>query len=272
MAIKDINSIVIDRCVYAFGEDADGGITWLCNQVADLTVSVDGEEVTKEDANGSIIARINRAKNCTVSFNSAIFDLNLIAAMNGTEKQIASADEKFIAPKQEIIEITKDNKEAVVLAQNVRNAGTLADPAYKIGVTTLTKDGSLKAKWTIGSATEAGVATYTASTKTLAFAEGDLAEGDKLCVTYEYETEAAVQVINSAEDFPVAAVSKFLIKCFDVCDQNTAIFMWLILPNAKMATNYELSFNLEDTIPVELNCAYDYCSDGKELYRLIIAE
>lgn len=272
MAIKDINSIVIDRCLYAFGEDGNGDITWLCNQVSDLSVTVDGDEVTKEDANGSIIARINRAKNCTVGFNSAVFDLNLIAAMNGTEKQVATSADKFVAPKQETIVITSDNLTEVALSEAVRNVGTSSEPAYKISVATLTKDGSLQKKFTIGASTAEGVVTYTASTKTLTFHDGDLAVGDKLFVAYEYDAENAVQVVNSAEDFPVAAVSKFLIKCFDICDQSTVIYMWLILPNAKMSTNYELSFNLEDTIPVELACSYDYCSDNKELYRLIIAE
>ena len=268
----DINSFCAERVVRGIGLNASNEVLWMANQIENASIKCDGEEVLKKDSQGSTIASISKAKTCTVDFESSVFDLNLVATMNGTSKTVATSNSKITAPIFETIAITSSNLQAVVLTNSVKNSGTVGSPVYKIAVSTLTTDGSLKKKFTQGAATAAGVFTYTANTKTLGFAADDLVVGDTLFVEYEYETENAVQVVNSAEDFPNSYRSIFLVKGFDICNQSTAVYAYLTLPNAKMSTASTISFNLEDTIPVSLSCAYDYCSSDKELYRLIIAQ
>lgn len=268
----NVNSFVGKRVVYGYGEDNSGNLKWLANQVEDFQITVDGETKTKVDAQGSTIFSITQSKSCEVSFASSLVDLNIIAEMNGSTKEVASDDNMLVAPKRELIPITSANLTSVQLAQPVVNKGTSSTPVYKITVATLTTDGAQKQGFKQGTSTSAGTYTYTAGTKTLAFAEGDLAEGDKLLVIYEYETAAAVQVVNSADKFPDAARTTFLIEGCDVCDQTKLLYMWVIFPNAKMSVGSTISFDLEDTLPVSLECSYDYCSDDKELYRIVIAE
>lgn len=268
----DLNSFVAERIVRGVGLNASNEVIWMANQIENGSIKCDGEEVLKKDSQGSTIASISKAKTCTVDFESSVFDLNLIAAMNGTTKDVATSASKITAPIFETIAITSSNLTAVVLANSVKNTGSVGTPVYKLAVSTLTTDGSLKKKFTVGATATAGTCTYTSNTKTLAFAADDLVAGDTLFVEYEYETENAVQVVNSAEDFPSASRVILLVKGFDICNQSTAVYAYLTLPNAKMSTSSTISFNLEDTIPVSLSCAYDYCSSDKELYRLIIAQ
>lgn len=268
------NTFVQERCIYAIGEADDGSATWLSQQIKNLTISCDGETVDKTDANGTTIFTIQRAKTCEVTFDTPLMDLNLIAAMNGTTKVEADSDNKINIPKMETIAITSDNLTSVVLAESVVNSGTQAVPAYKISVATLTPDGSMKQKYTLSAAADADTHTYTytSGTKTLGFASGDLQVGDKILVSYEYQSATGVQIINSANDFPQASRVKFLVKGYDACSQSIAKYLWIILPNAKFTTNYSVTMDLESDISCTLSCAFDYCSEDKELYRMVIAE
>lgn len=266
------NSFIQERCIYAIGENDDGSAAWLTQQVSDLSISCDGETVDKADANGTTMFTIQRAKTCEATFSTPIIDLNLIAAMNGTNKVEATNSAKINIPKMETIKITSDNLTSVVLEQSVVNSGTVGEPVYKISVATLTKDGSMKQKFIQGSSASGTVYTYTSGTKTLGFANGSLQAGDVILVSYEYESATGVQIVNSAQEFPQASRVKFLIKGYDACSQSTVKYMWVIFPNAKFSTNYNLDMNLESDIQCTLQCAFDYCSEDKELYRLVVAE
>lgn len=266
------NTFVQERCIYAIGENDDGSAAWLTQQVSDLTINCDGEVVEKNDANGTTIFTIQRAKTCDVTFNTPLMDLNLLSAMNGTTKQEADTDHPINIPKMETIKITSDNLTSVVLAESVVNSGTVSEPAYKISVCTLTADGSMKQKFTLGNSASGTTYTYTSGTKTLGFANGALVVGDTILVSYEYSSTTGVQIINSAMDFPQASRVKFLVKGYDVCSQSIAKYLWIILPNAKFTTNYSVTMDLESDIACSLSCAFDYCSDDKELYRMVIAE
>ncbi len=268
----DVNSFVGKRVVLGYGEDNSGNLKWLANQIEDFQISVDGETKTKVDAQGSTIFSITQSKSCEISFNSSLLDLNIIAEMNGSTKEIASETNLLRAPKREVIDVTASNLTSIVLQEAVVNSGTSSAPVYKVTVATLTTDGSQKQGFKQGTSTSAGTYTYTAGTKTLAFAEGDLQEGDRLLVVYEYETSAAVQVVNSADKFPDAAKTTFLVEGCDVCDQSKVLYAWCVFPNAKMSVSSTISFDLEDTLPVTLECSYSYCSTDKELYRIVVAE
>ncbi len=268
------NTFVQERCIYAIGENDDGSAAWLSQQIANLTISCDGETVDKTDANGNTIFTIQKAKTCEVTFDTPLMDLNLIAAMNGSTKTEADNNNKINIPKMETIEITSNNRTAIALAKPVVNSGTQEHQVYKISVATLTPAGFIKQKYTFGVAVDADTHTFTynSSTKTLGFANGDLQVGDKILISYEYQSETGVQIINSVNDFPQTSRVKFLVKGYDACDQSTAKYLWIILPNAKFTSNYSVTMDLESDISCSLSCAFDYCSEDKELYRMVIAE
>ena len=86
----DLSTFVPERPIYAVGENADGSLSWMTNQLQDFQINVSSEEDTKNDAQGNTIFSISRAKSCDVSFTTPLFTLELVAAMNGSETQRGS--------------------------------------------------------------------------------------------------------------------------------------------------------------------------------------
>ena len=86
----NVNTFIPKQANRAIHTKNDGTVNWYTNQVQDFTIKVDGNEVTKQDANGNTIATVTKGKSCSVSFATPLYDLNLVAAMNGTTKKIAS--------------------------------------------------------------------------------------------------------------------------------------------------------------------------------------
>lgn len=283
----DLSTFVPERPIYAVGENSNGSLAWMTNQLMDFQINVSSEEDTKTDAQGNTIFSISRAKSCEVSFSTPLLTLELVAAMNGTEKQIGSVGHEIAVPKFETVKLVATEDKVVIDAENhvtkiyldhkVRNSALEGAPEYKVSAAFLTKDGSTKKQLEKG--------TGTPTTGQFVFANGltsadpdyvtvltaDYLAGSSILITYEYLTENAIQIVNSAEEFPVASVVKVLVRGYDVCDKTAPIYAYFIFPSAKFQTNYTLGMALDQNIDCNLTCSYDYCSDDRELYRMVIA-
>lgn len=262
----DVNSFVIERPTKAIFMNSDDTTAWYTNQVQDFDVKVDGEEQTKQDAAGNTIATVTKGKTCTASFNVAVYDLNILAALNGTEKEIASTTSKIVTPAFEEVTITSSNKDSIVLNYPVKAVGT----KYPVSVTTLTKDGSPKKIFKQGSVAAAGVFAYANGTHTVSFYSGDLTEGDQVLIVYEYEATQAVRVVASGDKFPTAGKLYVQVAGFDICDQNTRVYAYYRFPTAKLTSSYDTPIDLDSTIPMEFNCAVDYCGTDKKFYDIVV--
>ena len=285
----NLSTFVPERPIYAVGENSDGSLSWMTNQLMDFQINVSSEEDTKTDAQGNTIFSISRAKACDVSFTTPLFTLEIVAAMNGSEKQIGSSEHKIAVPKFETVKLLDSESNVSVgstyttvsLAHYVRNSGSAGDPEYKISAAYLTKDGSTKMKLELGDGEHPasgqflfknGDATATPATPdTIELLNSDYLAGGSILITYEYDSAAAIQIVNSAEEFPVASVVKVLVRGYDVCDKSAPIYAYFIFPSAKFQTNYTLGMALDQNIDCNLTCSYDYCSDDRELYRMVIA-
>jgi hypothetical protein len=158
------------------------------------------------------------------------------------------------------------------LAYPAANAGTSAVPAYKITVCTLTRDGAVDKTFKVGQATDKGVCTYTAGTQVLTFAEGDLVAGDKLYIQYEYSTANCVVVYNSADKFAKAMEIIVEVVGHDICNVSTAYSGFVIFPNATLSASTTVSFGREDSFDFSFSASQDYCSDEKELFRIVVPQ
>ncbi len=283
----DLSTFVPERPIYAVGENSDGSLAWMTNQLQDFQINVTSEEDTKTDAQGNTIFSISRAKACDVSFTTPLFTLEIVAAMNGSEKQVASVGHEIAVPKFETVKLVDSADNVTVagdyttvsLAHYVRNSGTGGSPEYKISAAYLTKDGSTRKKLELseGEHATSGKFTFTQgnpATPTpdkIELYNDDYDAGSSILITYEYLSADAIQIINSAEEFPVASVVKVLVRGYDVCDKSAPIYAYFIFPSAKFQTNYTLGMALDQNIDCNLTCSYDYCSDERELYRMVIA-
>ena len=226
----DLSTFVPERAIYVVGENSDGSLAFMTNQVADFQINVDAEEDTKTDAQGNTIFSISRAKSCDVSFSTPLLTLELVAAMNGSEVERGTNDDKIAVPKFETVKlvatagkVTIDTTTTTIsLAQVVRNSGTVGTPVYKVSAAFLTKDGSTRKKLEKGTTTPAsGEFVFTkgsGTADTVTVLNADYDEGSSILITYEYDTASAIQIVDSAEEFPVASVVKVLVRGYDVCD------------------------------------------------------
>lgn len=284
----DLSTFVPERAIYVVGENSDGSLAYMTNQISDFNITVNSTEDVKEDANGNTIFSISRAKTCEVSFSTPLLTLELVSAMNGSEKEVGSAENLISVPKFETIKLVNETNKVVVgdttttiyLAHGVKNSGTVGTPVYKVSAAFLTKDGSTRKKLTRGVTTPTtGEFVFTkgsgsslpTSQDSIVVLNADFDEGSNILITYEYETETAIQIVNSAEDFPVASRTKVMVRGYDVCDKTSPIYAYFIFPSAKFQTNYTLGMALDQSIDCVLTCSYDYCSDDKELYRMVVA-
>ena len=280
----DLSTFVPERPIYAVGENSDGSLAWMTNQLMDFQISVDAEEDTKIDANGNTIFSISRAKSCDVSFTTPLLTLELVASMNGSEVERGTSNNKIAVPKFETVKlvatagkVTKDtNTTTISLAQDVRNSGTTGTPIHKVSAAFLTKDGSTRKKLEMGHTTPgSGEFVFTqgsgATADAVTVRNADYDEGSSILITYEYYTADAIQIVNSAEEFPVASVVKVLVRGYDICDKTSPIYAYFIFPSAKFQTNYTLGMALDQNIDCSLTCSYDYCSEARELYRMVVA-
>lgn len=268
----DLSTFVPERPIYAVGENSDGSLSWMTNQLMDFQISVDAEEDTKTDANGNTIFSISRAKSCDVSFTTPLLTLELVASMNGSEVERGSNTNLISVPKFETVKLVATSGKVTIdtttttisLAQVVRNSGTVGTPVYKVSAAFLTKDGSTRKKLEKGTTTPAsGEFVFTkgsGSADTVTVLNADYDEGSSILITYEYDTADAIQIVNSAEEFPVASVVKVLVRGYDICDKTSPIYAYFIFPAAKFQTNYTLGMALDQNIDCNLTCSYDWQS------------
>ena len=200
----DINNFVIDRVIRGVAlSQKDDSVLFSINQMQNVSLNCASESTDAVDALGTPIATFYRAKSAEFSAENAIFDMNLMATQLGTAKKVASSTAKITAPAMESFVYGTGSYELK------HNPKTVPNEIYVLnGDSTF---GKKFVKGTAASATE-----FAITNKTLALPTG-LAESDELFVMYDYETDSAVEVVNSATEFPVGC--KFIMEVLG-CDKS----------------------------------------------------
>lgn len=226
----DLNNFVIDHVVRgtAFSQK-DGSVLFTINQIQNPSLNCASESTDAVDALGTPIATFYRAKSAEFSAENALFDLQLMATQLGTTKNVASSTNKITVPAFETIEVTTG-----VTTYTLKHSPKVAPTDIYM----LNGDNTLGKKFTKGSSASADM--FAISDTTLTVPTG-LKTGDSLYVMYEYETENAVEVVNSAKNFPVGCRFVMEVLGCDVCDQTTQIFAYLIFDNAKLSPDFDWS-------------------------------
>ena len=272
----DLNNVVIDRIVRgiatAQGDNAKLGIAkddilFSINQIQNPSLSCTSESTDAVDALGTPIATFYRSKAAEFSAENALFDMALLATQSGTKKKVASSTVKIDTPCFQTIDIV---------------AGTAA---YKLSHTpkATPKVYVLKGDGTLG---EKVIVDTTAAEKKIAIngvdvavviSEGGYAEGDQLFFMYEYvadgsDKNGAVEVANTATNFPVGCKFIMEVLCADVCDQTNLIYAYLIFPNAKLSPDFDWSIATDSTHPFSMRAMQEYCDKEKKLFSIVIPE
>jgi len=208
----------------------------------------------------------DRAKKAEFTASNTILDLGLAAAQFGTAKNIGSATNKVITPKFEEF-TTADAQTTVVLSQTpVGTVGAEIKSIYAVNSNT-----SIGTKYVSAATVSATEFQLDATTKTITLPTG-LTTGTKILVTYNYESQTAVEVENDATNFPTAG--KFILQVVghDVCDEETKYVANIVMPKAKLKSDVDLTFNTKGKHPFTLEAMQDYCDAKKKMFSIIIPE
>ena len=92
--------------------------------------------------------------------------------------------------------------------------------------------------------------------------------GTTVGVFYEYETDSAVKLVDSAESFAEAAMHVVDILAADVCNPSVKI----VFPKAKIDNNFTVNLTTEGTHPFSFTALKDYCADDAELCYILFEE
>ena len=207
----DLNNFVIDRIVRGVAlSQKDDSVLFSINQIQNASLNCASESTDAVDAMGTPIATFYRAKTAEFSAENALFDMNLMATQLGTAKKVASATSKVVVPAMESFTVAEGLKYSL-------KHKALAAPAE---IYAINDDSTFGVKYKKSEGT-------TASETEFVYTEVDnaltlpttLKVGTEMFVMYEYESEEAVEVVNSAKNFPVGC--KFIMEVLgcDVCDQ-----------------------------------------------------
>ena len=253
----DINNFVIDRVIRGVAlSQKDDSVLFSINQMQNVSLNCASESTDAVDALGTPIATFYRAKSAEFSAENAIFDMNLMATQLGTTKKVASSTAKITAPAMESFTYGTGSYELKHTPKTVPNE-----------IYVLNGDSTFGKKFVKGTA--ASATEFSITNKTLALPTG-LNAGDELFVMYDYETENAVEVVNSATEFPVGC--KFVMEVLgaDVCDQTTLIHAYVIFPNFKLSPDFDWSVATDGSHPFSGKAQQAYCDKEKKRFNIVI--
>lgn len=251
----DMNNFVIDRVVrgiaVAQGENkklgiAAGDVLFSINQITNPSLNCTSESTDAVDALGTPIATFYRSKAAEFSAENALFDMNLLATQSGAAKKVASVSGKIETPCFQTIDITE------ATSYSLSHTPKAVPKVY-----VLNGDGTLGAKVEIASAAADKKIVVDGKAITVVVGEAGYKDGDQLFFMYDYEADGtegngAVEVANTATNFPVGC--KFIMEILgaDVCDQTNLIYAYLVFPNAKLSPDFDWSIATDSTHPFSM--------------------
>lgn len=225
-----------------------------------LNCTAEGEEVT--DAVGAVITTLYRAKKGEFTATNSLISLGLAAAQYGAEKEVGSAEKKITDYTYEILDFP-EGTDSVTLKHKPTNE---VKWAYSV------VDGE------IGQSFKAA-ATATATEFVVAKETGEVTKPTgfvgKLYVDYQYETENAVRIVNSASKFPEACKAVIYAYFRDKCNENVVYSGKIIIPKAKLnPESIELALTSTGKHAFTMTMMKDYCAseDEDQLFTIVVSE
>lgn len=263
----NLNNIVVDRVLRGIFSDKEDNIIFSLNQVQNLSINSTSESQEVVDALGVSIMELMRSKAIEVSAENAIYDFGLLSAQYGTDKVTATADSKITVPTMESFEVTAPSA-TVELAHLPKDVTAIT------AIYALNGDSTLGTKYVVGTTAGAGTFSIVAGDDTATITlPSDVEKGTEMFVMYEYESENAIELINKANEF--AKMGKMTFEClvYDVCDPETKIFAYLILPRFQLSNDFDWSVGGDSqTHGFGGKAHVDYCSKDKQMLRVVVVD
>ena len=254
------NELILDKVRSLTAHDlSTGEMLFRLTSLEDpsLSCTAEGEEVV--DAIGALITTLYRAKKATFSASNSLISLDLAAAQFGTNKEVASKENKIAVPAYEILTVADGETEV-----SLKHA-----PVGTISYIYSLENGEIATRYIAGAAAS--------DTEFVVSAEGKITVPTgltgKIYVEYNYESENANRIVNKTSEFPEACSMKIFAYFRDKCNENLVYSGVIVSPKAKLnPEQVELALTSTGKHAFEFQMMRDYCDEEAELFSIIIAE
>jgi len=263
----NVDNLVVDRPLrVTMFDNATGEVIVTVDQIENPSLECGGEQVIKNDAIGSPIAIFDRSKTSRFSAENSVLSLGLAAAQFGSKKELADATNKMRAPKFEVITVSGTD-ELVLSEVPFGPAGAEIRYVYLLGA-----DRSISKKFEVGADPTTNFSIDASGKKITLPTGADIKATDRFAIWYEYETDAAVRVMNNGNNF--ARSGKFDVEVLfaDLCNQDVKYYGHIIFPKGKLDNNVTFNLTTEGNHPFAFSGMTDYCSDDKNQFYYIIPQ
>lgn len=256
----NLSNFIIDRIISGVAYNGKDEVLFKLDQCQNTSITCGSESTDIVDNVGAPVMTLYRAKTCEISGESAILDFGLTAYQMGMEhgKNVAGAGKTILAPAQEVFDA---NGGTYTLKHEPVSA-----PAF---LYSLNKDSSLGEKYECK--TDASDVAFSIDGQTITLPTG-IADGTQMFISYEYNSDAAVEVINSAKNFPKNCKLVLRVLGYNPCDKDNKLGAYIIFNAFSMSPDFDLSLNAGEAQSWSGKAAQDFCSRDKALMRIVIVD
>lgn len=261
MSDFNFNEVVIDRVHRIHEYNLNGKRLWTMNQVKDFKLTLGGETVYAQDAQGVNIMAFDKSKTAEADWSNALMHLGALADQMGSKKEVASSEAKQVFTTVEYL--TSADGKKLTLTHTPKTA--VANAPFKY-IDLVDGQGNALKTFELGETAESQFS-VTGTEVTLPTG-ANLKAGDRFVVKYQYESEEGIAINDSADKF--STEGEFVIEafCYNPCDKANKKLMRIIFPNAKMDNAVDMTLNNELAHPVKISATQEYCSEDKRLFRI----
>ena len=260
MTNLNLSNFIVDRVISGIGYNSDDEVVFKMDQCQNTSITCGSESTDIVDNVGSPIMTLYRSKTCEISGENAILDFNITAFQMGAEKKVAG-DDGIVVPAQEVLDV-KDGKVTLKYDPEVM-------PTF---VYTINEDSSLGKKYVIDTKAEDYAdedGTFTIDGKEITI---EVEDGTAVFVTYEYKTNSAVEIVNSAKNFPKSCKLVLRVLGYNPCNKDNKLGAYIIFPSFEMSPDFDLSLNVGEAQSWSGKASQDYCSKDKALMRIVVVD
>lgn len=260
MANLNLSNFIVDRVISGIGYNSKDEVVFKIDQCQNTSITCGSESTDIVDNVGSPIMTLYRSKTCEISGENAILDFNLTAAQMGAEKKVAGVGDvtTIVVPAQEVFDVAGSTY--------TLKHEPIATPAF---IYALNNDSSLGEKYALG--TSASDTEFMIEGQVVTLPTG-IADGTQMFVSYEYNSDAAVEVVNSAKNFPKSCKLILKVLGYNPCNKDNKLGAFVIFPSFELSPDFDLSLNVGEAQSWSGKASQDYCSKDKALIRIVVVD
>lgn len=140
----------------------------------------------------------------------------------------------------------------------------------------LNGDGTLGQRYEAAASATTGKFKVSAATKKVT-PPTDVTTAEKAWCVYYYTADGttdlgAISVTNDAKNFPTAG--KFIMEVLgaDTCDISTKYYAYIVFPQAKLMSDFDVTFSTDGKHPFTIKAMQEYCNNDKTLFTIYVPE